>query len=88
MTDPVSQAEKDIMRYLLAHRDARDTIEGIEKWWLPQARDYGMAEIAAALVRLDRRSLIRTWQSVSAQPVYGLRTGDCACSEDECGSLH
>ena len=72
MKDPVSNAERDILRYLLAHREARDTIEGIELWWLPQSRDYGIAEISAALLRLEHRGMISIWKSVSAQPLYSL----------------
>jgi hypothetical protein len=86
--DRVSRAENDILRYLLVHQDARDTIEGIEQWWLPQPRDYGIAEIAAALLRLEHRGLISMWKSVSAQPLYSLRSGDHAQSlEDYLGSL-
>src|SRR5579884_2329145 len=44
---PVSHAQADILRYLIAHLDARDTIEGIEKWWLPPDRQYGVADISA-----------------------------------------
>jgi hypothetical protein len=75
LKDPVLNAETDILRYLIAHQGARDTIEGIEKWWLPQSREYGIADIAAALFRLEDRGLISIWKSVSAHPVYGLRAG-------------
>jgi hypothetical protein len=67
----VLQAELDILRYLIAHLDARDTIEGIEKWWLPQERRYGLADIAAALTQLEDNHLVRVWTSTSARPVYG-----------------
>jgi hypothetical protein len=73
--DLVSTAERDILRYLLSHKDARDTIAGIEQWWLPQSREYGVAEISAALLRLERRGLIAIWKSVSAQPLYSLPSG-------------
>jgi hypothetical protein len=88
LKDPVRKAETDILRYLIAHQDARDTIEGIEKWWLPQSREYGIADIAAALVLLENRGLISIWKSVSARPVYGLRSGDKSHSlDDYLGSL-
>jgi hypothetical protein len=66
----------DILRYLLAHQDARDTVEGIEKWWLPQSREYGMADIGIALLNLEKRNLIQVWQSASAQPIYGRGPAD------------
>jgi hypothetical protein len=71
LDDTVRQAEIDILRYLLEHPDARDTLEGIEKWWLPQSREYGTADIAVALNKLEKRSLIQIWQSASALPIYG-----------------
>ena len=71
LKDLVRQAELAILKYLLAHRNARDTVEGIEKWWLPQSRGYGMADIGAALRALEKRDLICVWQSASAQPIYG-----------------
>ena len=64
-------AEADILKYLLAHEDARDTVEGIEKWWLPQGRPYRRAEIEAALRSLAVRELVRIWESASAQPIFG-----------------
>ncbi len=88
MKDPVSTAEKDILRYLLAHRDARDTIEGIEQWWLPQSREYGIAEISAALLELERGAILSVWKSVSAQPLYSLGSVERAQSlEDYLRSL-
>lgn len=76
LTDPVTMAERDIVRYLLVHQDARDTMEGIVQWWLPQSREYGLAEIRAALLRLERRGFIRIWKTVSARELYGLCPGD------------
>jgi hypothetical protein len=69
--DGVQQAGADILRYLIAHEDARDTLEGIEKWWLPQERQYGVADIAAALADLEARGLVASWTSSTAKAVYG-----------------
>ena len=71
MSDPARCAEADILRYLLAHQNARDTLEGIEMWWLPRERPYGRAEIEEALRVLEARELVRVWQSASAQPIFG-----------------
>lgn len=76
MSDAAAQAEIAIVRYLLAHPDARDTLEGIEKWWLPASEDYGAEAVAAALARLTGRSLVIVWRSATAQPVYGLPSSD------------
>ena len=71
MTDPVRNAEIDILRYLIAHEEARDTLEGIEKWWLPRSAEYGIADIAVALQRLEDSRLLRVWKPISAKPIYG-----------------
>jgi hypothetical protein len=83
----VQQAEAAILRYLAAHQDARDTIEGIEKWWVPQSREYGRADVAAALEILARKSLIQVWRSASAKPVYGRGDADDRALEDYLRSL-
>lgn len=75
------QAEKAILQYILLHRDARDTIEGIEKWWLPQSRPYSVADVAAALHSLAEQSLIRMWDPASAEPVYGLEANSLSSIE-------
>ncbi len=87
VTDSVRQAETGILRYLIAHQDARDTIEGIEKWWLPQSFEYGVADIAAALNRLENRKLICVWRSKSAEPVYGTGCTDASSLESYLKSL-
>lgn len=65
-----------ILRYLIAHRDARDSLEGIERWWLPQSKEYRIDVVAEALERLENRHLISVWKSTSAKPIYGLRSSD------------
>ena len=71
----------------MANQDARDTIEGVEKWWLPQSRRYGMADIAAALRDLEERDMVRVWQSASVQPIYGRGSADPARLEEYLESL-
>ena len=87
LTDTVQQAEVAILRYLLANLEARDTIEGIEKWWLPQSREYGLGDVAAALKILEERSLIRAWKPAFGKPVYGRGDVDAQRLKDYLGSL-
>ncbi len=82
MSDPLQQAQLAILRYLAVHQDARDTVEGIEKWWLPQSREFGMPDVAAALEILADRSLIQVWKSASAKPVYGRGSADVGAIEE------
>jgi len=87
LTDPVHRAEADILKYLLAHQDARDTVEGIEKWWLPQSQPYRKADIEAALRDLEQLDLIRVWQSASALPIFGQGTADRGALESHLHTL-
>lgn len=81
------EAEIDILRYLLANQDARDSIEGIVQWWLPQSRRYTIADVSAALRNLASRKLIRVWESQSTKSVYGLGDGGPPFAEDYLRSL-
>ena len=83
----MQRAEADILRYLLAHQDARDTVEGIEKWWLPQDQPYRRRDIETALCNLEERDLIRVWQSASAEPIFGQGTGGRTAIEERLHSL-
>ena len=85
--DPVRNAERDILRYLIAHQDARDTVEGIQQWWLPPDKHYGVADISAALLRLEEKNLVRVWRSAFAQPVYGRYSPDAAPLEHHLRTL-
>src|SRR5580698_6632652 len=87
LADAELQAEIEIVRYLITHLDARDTIEGIEKWWLPRSKEYGTDAVAAALRRLESHGLIGVWKSASAKPVYGLRSADSHLLQIYLGSL-
>jgi hypothetical protein len=82
LTDQVREAAIAILRYILSHQNARDTMEGIEKWWLPQSRPYGVADVEVALRDLARHNLIRVWEPLAAQPVYGRGTEDTGSIQD------
>ena len=49
----------EILRYLLEHPEAKDTIDGIADWWLTERRvRQGIVEVEAALGHLVERGLI------------------------------
>ena len=49
----------EILRYLLEHPEAKDTIDGIADWWLTERRvRQGIAEVEAALRHLVDRGLV------------------------------
>ena len=70
LKNTVRQAEIEILKYFISHQHARDTLEGIEKWWLSGAQ-YTTVDIVTALRRLANKGFIQVWRSVSSKPVYG-----------------
>jgi hypothetical protein len=75
----VRETERNVLRYLLAHPDAKDTVEGILEWWLPDAiRGVPKTEVTRALEDLLDKGWITT-SSFGGTTVYGLertRRGD------------
>lgn len=87
LADATAKAEIAIVRYLLAHPDARDTVEGIEKWWLPPSAEFGTGAVAEALECLTKDNVLSVWKSASAKPVYGLRSADTELLKAYLGKL-
>src|SRR6266849_4683273 len=55
-SDPLAD---EILRYLLEHPEAQDTIDGIADWWLTERRvRQGIAEVEIALRHLVDRGLV------------------------------
>lgn len=51
--DPQSEVIRLLLRYLIANPDAKDTAEGIFKWWIPkQHRELKPEALAQALATL------------------------------------
>jgi len=62
---------REILRYLLSHPNARDTLQGIIKWW---TKEFTFEEIYEALADLEARGWIQIWHLPSGGTLYGLRT--------------
>ena len=61
--DNVAQA---LLRYLQAHPDAADTLEGVVMWWLPRQRFLDAVErVEAALEMLVSRKLVEKFPGPS-----------------------
>jgi hypothetical protein len=57
----IAEVMQEILAYLCAHPQARDTTEGILQWWLPQDREgLPVSEVREAVERLAAAELIRT----------------------------
>ncbi len=66
-------ASRGILGYLLRHPDAKDTIEGIIKWWLADAvAECDQAEVQEALDGLTARGWLTKRDTTRSQTVYGM----------------
>jgi hypothetical protein len=74
--DPVWQAIQEILRYLLDHPDAVDTMEGIMKWWLPEdVASSGKDTIKGALDTLVSSGWVIETSRRTLPCLYGLTKG-------------
>jgi hypothetical protein len=63
-----------IRRYLQAHPNAFDTVDGIAQWWLPAVRvEASPAAVAAALDELVAAGDVEKRALASGETVYGVR---------------
>jgi hypothetical protein len=63
----------EILRYLMKHPEAKDTIEGIAKWWIErERRQPTLKEVERALSFLLSKDLILQTQRKGLPPYYGL----------------
>ena len=59
---------RDMLRYLVAHPEAKDTVEGITRWWQPAGEPgWSAAEVSAALDFFARRSWVSVREAGSAR---------------------
>ena len=64
---------RELLHYLIKHPDAKDTIEGILRWWLPDShRDWGEEEVQQAVDFLTSKAWITARNVTASQKVYGL----------------
>ena len=65
--------KSQILLYLVEHPDAKDTREGILKWWVPAGREDTEAErIQGALKELVERGWIVERETAASKKIYGL----------------
>jgi hypothetical protein len=70
---PRNEVIIDILRYLVTHPSAKDTINGIEKWWLSKniGRE-GKRQIADSLNLLVAKGWLIARRSLQSETVYSL----------------
>jgi hypothetical protein len=64
---------RHILQYLIAHPDAKDTLRGIIRWWLPgDFEAWEAGEVQEALDALVTRGWL-TWRRITpSQSLYGM----------------
>jgi hypothetical protein len=66
---------REILRYLIDHPDAKDTIQGILQWWLPGGLVIWEEEdVREALELLVAKGWLTQRQTTPSQKIYGMHT--------------
>lgn len=67
----IARIAQDVRRYLEAHPNAADTLDGIAQWWLVRQR-YGHAkeQVQKALEQLKRERLVLTRTNADGRIIY------------------
>jgi hypothetical protein len=61
-----------VLHYLIKNPDAKDTTEGVRKWWLPEGyREQRLEELEETLDFLASKNWLTT-RMASQQKIYGL----------------
>jgi hypothetical protein len=78
----MTEMEEDIMHYLLDHPGAKDTLDGIARWWVLEQRvKREVMEVQRAVAGLVRRKWLLERRGADAQVHYRLnpaKTGQIA----------
>jgi hypothetical protein len=68
----------EILRYLVAHPDAKDTVDGIARWWIapaghdPDRREWNRSVVQEAIDALVARGWVVRRETTPSHVVYGL----------------
>jgi hypothetical protein len=71
--ESVDQVIRGILQYLVEHPEAKDTREGIYKWWLPEGHgDRGRDEVQKALDLLTSKGWLTKRGRIPQKEIYGI----------------
>ena len=83
-------ALRHILHHLVEHPDAKDSLQGILRWWLPRApAEWREEEVQEALDVLVAQGWVTKRQTASSQHIYGVnkdKLGKIKAYLDEPGS--
>jgi len=64
---------RGILHYWVEHVDAKDTPEGILKWWLPESQgEWGKEDVQKALDFLTSKGWLTKRETTRAKRIYGV----------------
>ena len=71
--EDIELVTREILHYLIEHPDAKDTIEGIRRWWKPEGRrEWRSNEVQITLERLLSKNWLIVRELSPTQKVYGV----------------
>ena len=71
----MTQVEEDIVSYLLDHPEARDTLDGIVRWWVLELRiQREIRQVEQAVAELVQRGWLISRTGADAQVHYSLNS--------------
>ena len=71
----MTQVEEDIVSYLLDHPEAKDTMDGIVRWWMFELRiKREIMQVEHAIADLVQRDWVIARRGADAQVHYGLNS--------------
>lgn len=75
----------EVLRYVMANPEAKDTVEGIHRWWLRQPEQWSGMEVHAVLEMLVERKCLSASTAASGALIFGasaeLRDNSALCLE-------
>ena len=71
----MTQVEEDIVSYLLDHPEAKDTMDGIVRWWMLELRiKREIMQVEQAVVQLVQREWLIGRRGADSQVHYSLNS--------------
>ncbi|WP_295886931.1 hypothetical protein [uncultured Thiohalocapsa sp.] len=86
--DAVAALAEEIARYLAANQGARDTVDGITRWWIARQRLLETRSmVEKALRHLEAQGRVRPQRNAGGELVYGaVAPGGDAADPDASGA--